>query len=119
MKTNIDNVINGNIGDKYYALWHDKETLFTFLEVVYDKNNVKGKGQSGRNNMCFEGKDGKQKQFEIPKDTLVKMLDEGMSKNKIAKFFGCSISTVYKTMYQYDIDRKGKNNIKYAKGEVK
>ena len=119
MKTDLKNMDKLNKGDRFWALWNDPDILVQFLEVVYDKHNEKGKGQAHRNNMCFDGKKGKDRYSMIPKDELIKLLDEGLSKNKIAKKFGCCISTVYKAMYFYEIPRTGQNNIHYAKGEDK
>ena len=92
------------IGDKYWALLNDNDTLVNFMQYVW------GNKKEERNSM-MAWKGGRKVKIEIPKEELQKMLDEGHNKVDIAQHFGVSPSKFYTTMRDYGIkaDQQGKH----------
>lgn len=60
-------------------------------------------------------KDRYQKKFSIPKEELESMLRSGMTQQRIADYYGCSVDTVQRRMKEYDLNRSTtKNTAKQA-----
>ena len=46
------------------------------------------------------------KQIDVPQDELQKFVDEGLTQQEIASFYGCSVDTIQRRMKQYGIARR-------------